>query len=161
MLLQLPSWTIISPSFYLWFSSNIFDLCSVSFGDYAPSSRPLNNGVHQTLALIYFCFPYTLSLGNLIHCMALVSYCISNTQIIIIIPNHSRVCEKPHPTVIHYMYKDVSKALWDSDTQKWTHDLIPWKLIAKWCPNQHFFSITQEIVPNSKRSPMHSIVGIF
>lgn len=71
------------------------------------SSRPLNNEVHQIWALIYFCFPYTLSLEELIHS---ISFCIPNTE--------SHHYPKPFFYVwetssnCHLLYEDISKALW-------------------------------------------------
>lgn len=91
MLLLLPA--SISSGFYLWFSSDFSGLSLVSFADCSPSSRPLNNGMPQSLALFYFCFPYTLSLGDLTHSMASVSFSTQNKQVNIIIPNCSSVYE--------------------------------------------------------------------
>lgn len=81
---------------FLWISLSFFQPPS-------SSSRPLNNGVHHRLALSYFWFPCALSLGDLIHRFASVSFSTLNTQTNII-PNHFSVYEKLHTTIICHIY---------------------------------------------------------
>lgn len=81
---------------FLWISLSFFQPPS-------SSSRPLNNGVHHRLALSYFWFPCALSLGDLIHRFASVSFSTPNTQTNII-PNHFSVYEKLHTTIICHIY---------------------------------------------------------
>lgn len=142
MLLLLASWNIISPSFYLWFSSNV---CGLSLVSFVHTSRPLNNSVHQSLApnLLLHSQQSLLRTSHSFHSLSFIPYAKSQTitDIHHYLKPHFSEWKTQYPTVICYIHEEVFKTLWSSHTQKWTDDLLPQKWTAKWCSSWCFFSI--------------------
>lgn len=101
MLLLLASWNIISPRFYLWFSSNV---CGLSLVSFVHTSRPLNNSVHQSLApnLLLHSQQSLLRTSHSFHSLSFIPYAKSQTYIII--SNHISLNEKHNIQLLFATY---------------------------------------------------------